>query len=98
MAKSLLNGDGYACLATHDLTLIDRLELLIESENIQSDRFEFQVLYGVPMGNRLEKLKAKGYKVRVYVPFGEDWFEYSLRRLKENPKIISYVLGNFIKR
>ena len=98
MAKSLLNGDGYACLATHDLTLIDRLELLIESENIQSDRFEFQVLYGVPMGNRLEKLKAKGYKVRVYVPFGEDWFEYSVRRLKENPKIISYVLGNFFKR
>ena len=98
MAKSLLNGDGYACLATHDLILIDRLELLIESENIQSDRFEFQVLYGVPMGNRLEKLKAKGYKVRVYVPFGEDWFEYSVRRLKENPKIISYVLGNFFKR
>jgi len=50
------------------------------------------------MGNRLEKLKAKGYKVRVYVPFGEDWFEYSVRRLKENPKIISYVLGNFFKR
>ena len=98
MAKSLLNGDGYACLATHDLTLIDRLELLIESENIQSDRFEFQVLYGVPMGNRLEKLKAKGYKVRVYVPYGKDWFEYSVRRLKENPKIISYVLGNFFKR
>tara|TARA_Y100000590_G_scaffold264754_1_gene297549 strand:+ start:5390 stop:6256 length:867 start_codon:yes stop_codon:yes gene_type:complete len=98
MAKTLLNGDGYACLATHDLSLIDRLEALIESENIPSDRFEFQVLYGVPMRNRLEALKAKGYKVRVYVPFGEAWFEYSVRRLKENPKIISYVMGNWFKK
>ena len=98
MAKTLLNGDGYACLATHDLSLIDRLEALIESENIPSDRFEFQVLYGVPMRNRLEALKAKGYKVLVYVPFGEAWFEYSVRRLKENPKIISYVMGNWFKK
>ncbi len=98
MTKALLNGSGYACLATHDLSLIDRLEALIESENIPSDRFEFQVLYGVPMGNRLEELKAKGYKVRVYVPFGEAWFEYSVRRLKENPKIISYVMGNWFKK
>ncbi len=98
MAKTLLNGDGYACFATHDLSLIDRLEALIESENIPSDRFEFQVLYGVPMRNRLEALKAKGYKVRVYVPFGEAWFEYSVRRLKENPKIISYVMGNWFKK
>ena len=97
MAKTLLNGDSYACLATHDLSLIDRLEALIESENIPSDRFEFQVLYGVPMGNRLEALRAKGYKVRVYVPFGEAWFEYSVRRLKENPKIISYVMGNWFR-
>ncbi len=98
MAKSLLNGSGYACLATHDIPLINRLETLIESENISSDRFEFQVLYGVPMGNRLKELKTKGYKVRVYVPFGEAWFEYSVRRLKENPKIISYVIGNWFKR
>ena len=98
MAKVLLNGSGYVSLATHDLTLIDRLEALIESENIPSDQFEFQVLYGVPTGNRLEELKTKGYKVCVYVPFGEDWFEYSVRRLKENPKIINYVMGNWFKR
>ncbi len=98
MAKALLNGSGYACFATHDLSLIDRLEALFESENISPERFEFQVLYGVPMGNRLEALKAKGYKVRVYVPFGEAWFEYSVRRLKENPTIISYVLKNFFRK
>ena len=98
MAKTLLNGQGYACLATHDITLIDRLESFIDENNISSRRFEFQVLYGVPMGNRLEKLKKKGYKIRVYVPFGEAWFEYSVRRLKENPKIISYVLKNLFKK
>lgn len=98
MAKTLLNGQGYACLATHDLTLIDRLESFIESNDISPNRFEFQVLYGVPMGNKLEQLKGKGYKIRIYVPFGEAWFEYSVRRLKENPKIISYVLRNLFKK
>ena len=98
MAKSVLNGQGYACLATHDLTLIDRLESFIDENDISPKRFEFQVLYGVPMGNRLEELKSKGYKIRIYVPFGEAWFEYSVRRLKENPKIISYVLKNLFKK
>jgi len=98
MAKILLKGQGYACLATHDLTLIDRLESFIEKNSISPHRFEFQMLYGVPMGNKLEKLKRKGYKVRIYVPFGESWFEYSVRRLKENPKIISYVLKNLFKK
>jgi len=98
MARAMFNGTGYACLATHDLDLLDRLELLIEDDNISSDRFEFQVLYGVPMGDRLERLKTKGYKVRVYVPFGEAWFEYAIRRLKENPTIISYVIKNMFRK
>ncbi len=98
MARAMFNGSGFVCLATHDLELLDRLELLIENDRISSDRFEFQVLYGVPMGDRLEKLKTKGYKVRVYVPFGEAWFEYAIRRLKENPTIISYVLKNMFKK
>ena len=50
------------------------------------------------MGNKLDELKEKGYKVRIYVPFGEAWFEYSIRRLKENPKIISYIIGNIFKK
>jgi len=98
MARAMFNGSGFVCLATHDLELLDRLELLIVNDRISPDRFEFQVLYGVPMGDRLEKLKTKGYKVRVYVPFGEAWFEYAIRRLKENPTIISYVLKNMFKK
>ena len=98
ITKEILSGNGFAAIATHDISLIDRIEEWIESTEVSSDRFEFQVLYGVPMGGRLEQLLDKGYTVRQYIPFGKDWFDYSLRRLKENPKIMSYVLGNLFKR
>jgi proline dehydrogenase len=49
------------------------------------------------MAGRLEELKNKGYKIRVYVPFGPDWFDYSVRRLKENPNIAGYVIKNMFK-
>ena len=98
ITKEILSGNGFAAIATHDISLIDRIEEWIESTKVSSDRFEFQVLYGVPMGGRLEQLLDKGYTVRQYIPFGKEWFDYSLRRLKENPKIMSYVLGNLFKR
>jgi len=50
------------------------------------------------MEGRLEALREKGYKVRVYVPYGPDWFDYSVRRLKENPDIAGYVLWNMFKK
>ena len=98
ITKEILSGNGFAAIATHDISLIDRIEEWIESTEVSSDRFEFQVLYGVPMGGRLEQLLDKGYTVRQYIPFGKEWFDYSLRRLKENPKIMSYVLSNLFKR
>lgn len=96
--KNILTGKGFVAIATHDIVLIDRIENWIIENKIPLDRFEFQVLYGVPMGNRLQKLLDKGYTVRNYVPFGEAWFDYSIRRLKENPNIMWYVLGNMFKR
>ena len=96
--KVILNGKGYVAIATHDISLIDNIENWIITNKIPSDRFEFQVLYGVPMGNKLQELLDKGYKVRNYVPFGEAWFDYSIRRLKENPNIMWYVLGNMFKK
>ena len=47
---------------------------------------------------KLNELKNKGYNVRIYVPYGPEWFEYSIRRIKENPKIVSYILKNMFKR
>ena len=97
LARALSAKGAYAGYATHDQDLIDQLLAWIESENIPPDKFEFQVLYGVPMAGRLEELRDQGYKIRVYVPFGPDWFDYSLRRLKENPDIIGYVIKNMFK-
>ncbi|SVD01691.1 uncharacterized protein METZ01_LOCUS354545, partial [marine metagenome] len=78
ITKEILSGNGFAAIATHDILLIDRIEEWIESTQVSSDRFEFQVLYGVPMSGRLERLLDKGYTVRQYVPFGKEWFDYSL--------------------
>ena len=97
LCKTLLNGDGFAGIATHDTQLIHKIDEWITENKIPNDRFEFQVLYGVPMGNELEILKSKGYSVRVYIPFGDTWYEYSIRRLKENPNIAGYVLKNLFK-
>jgi proline dehydrogenase len=98
LAKTMATRNAYSAFATHDQELIDRLLDWIIKDKIPKDLFEFQVLYGVPMNGRLEALLGAGYKVRVYVPYGPDWFDYSVRRLTENPKIISYVLKNFFRK
>ena len=98
MAKKMAKKGSFAGYATHDQDLIDKLLDWIQAERIPSEQFEFQVLYGVPMEGRLENLIRNGYRVRIYVPFGPDWFDYSVRRLKENPNIAKYVLKNFFKR
>ena len=98
MGSVILQKNSYACFATHDQQLIDSLVELVEKMKIETTKFEFQVLYGVPMNGKLEKLISKGYKVRVYVPFGPDWYEYSLRRLKENPKKAEKIIKNLFKK
>ena len=98
MAKKMAKKGSFAGYATHDQELIDKLLDWIQTERIPSEQFEFQTLYGVPMEGRLENLIRNGYRVRIYVPFGPDWFDYSVRRLKENPNIVKYVLKNFFKR
>ncbi|HDY75589.1 MAG TPA: proline dehydrogenase [Candidatus Marinimicrobia bacterium] len=98
LVKEVFKGGGYPAIATHDIFIIDEIEDWIEQNQISNDRFEFQVLYGVPMSGKLTALLNKGFKVRQYVPFGNDWFDYSIRRLKENPKIITYVFKNMFKK
>ena len=88
----------YVGIATHDKFLIDECYKLINKHDVNPDMFEFQVLYGVPMGGYIEKHKNKKYNVRVYVPYGKQWYEYSIRRIKENPNILIYVLKNLFKR
>jgi len=96
--KQVINGGGYAAIATHDLKIIDSLENWIQEEQIQDNRYEFQVLHGVPMGNRLKQLLNNGHNVRIYVPYGISWYDYAIRRLKENPAIFWYVLKNIFRK
>ena len=98
ITKEILSGKGFAAIATHDIPLIDRIESWIEQNNISNDRFEFQVLFGVPMSGWLQKHLENNYRVRIYVPFGKDWYDYSIRRLKENPNIARYILKNIFRR
>ncbi len=87
----LLTNKVYVGIATHDRKLVEGAYEIIERHNIPNEQFEFQMLYGVTPELRKEILD-KGYKMRVYVPYGKDWFGYSTRRLKENPKIASHII------
>ncbi len=97
LVQTGLSKGAYIGIATHDTYLIDTLETWIDNKSIPKDQYEFQVLYGVPMRNRLEDLLDRGHKVRIYIPFGNEWYAYAMRRFKENPKIISYIIGNWFK-
>ncbi len=76
----------YAAIATHDIPLVEGAYKLIEKYNVPKDMYEFQMLYGVTPELRKSIIDG-GHKMRIYVPFGEQWFGYSTRRLKENPKM-----------
>ena len=84
-------------IASHDEELITRCIELIKNRNISNNSFEFQYLYGVPMNKMLEIYQSNNFTVRAYVPYGANWYDYSVRRIKENPKIASYVLKNIFK-
>lgn len=93
----LFKNKVYVGIATHDRKLVDAALLLIEKYNVPNDMFEFQMLYGVTPELRKEIL-SKGYKMRVYVPYGKDWFGYSTRRLKENPKMANDIIKSIFIR
>ena len=89
----ILKSGNYVGIATHDEFLINEAYRMVKELNIPGDKFEFQMLLGVREDLR-DKINADGYKIRIYVPFGEDWYAYSVRRLKENPQIARYVFKN----
>jgi len=96
LLEELLRGGSYVGIATHDEFLVWHALRLIHQLDVPEDRYEFQMLLGVDEELR-EILVGAGHKLRVYVPFGEDWYEYSSRRLKENPKIAGYVAKDVLE-
>ncbi|RFU70074.1 proline dehydrogenase [Peribacillus saganii] len=91
----LLNGN-YTAVATHDDAMIEYTKQLVKDHNISNDQFEFQMLYGIRSERQLELVK-EGYKMRVYVPYGTDWYGYFMRRLAERPANVAFVLKGMFK-
>ncbi|MBD8071479.1 proline dehydrogenase family protein [Bacillus sp. PS06] len=92
----LLNGN-FTAVATHDDAIIEYTKELVKEYQISKDQFEFQMLYGI-RPERQEQLANEGYGMRVYVPFGNDWYGYFMRRLAERPANVAFVLKGVIKK
>jgi len=98
LLEQLLEGGATRVgIATHDPILVTRAEESITKLGIDKGRYEFQMLLGVA-GTLRRKLVTKGHPLRVYVPFGELWYDYSIRRLRENPNIAGHIIRNLFSR
>lgn len=91
LAKSLLEHGAYPAIATHDWRLIEAVEKFTTERGMARDRFEFQMLYGIRRDEQ-RRLVNDGYRLRLYVPFGEAWYPYFMRRLAERPANLFFFL------
>jgi proline dehydrogenase len=96
LMERLLLADAQPALATHDPRLIARAIAIAESEGIGRDRFEFQMLYGVRRDLQ-RTLVDRGYAVRIYVPYGREWYPYFMRRLAERPANVAFMVRAILK-
>lgn len=96
LTKLLLTSGVYHGIATHDEKMIAAATKFAKERNISPDRYEFQMLYGIRRDLQ-QKLVGKGYRMRVYVPYGRYWYPYFMRRLAERPANIWFVLRNMIR-
>jgi proline dehydrogenase len=91
------DGKGVFCgIATHDEAIIDKMRAFVNDNRIDKRAFEFQMLYGVRRDLQ-RRLAAEGYGVRVYIPFGPEWYPYFMRRLAERPANVLFLAKNFFK-
>ncbi len=97
LIKSRLLKGHYTGVATHDGAIIEYTKRLVEEYQIPKSSFEFQMLYGMRAQTQKELVK-QGYKMRVYVPYGKDWYGYFMRRLAERPANIAFVLKGMTKK
>ena len=93
---SLMERGRYPAIATHDEAIIAEATRFARAKGIAADRFEFQMLYGVRRDLQ-EKLVKDGWRMRVYVPFGTQWYPYLMRRLAERPANLAFITGNMVK-
>ncbi len=96
LADRLLLGGRYPALATHDDAIIDHILEFVRANGISADRFEFQMLYGVRRDLQ-QALIEQGWTVRVYVPYGTQWYPYYMRRLAERPANVLFILRSVLR-
>jgi proline dehydrogenase len=96
LMQRLLTAGNYPGLATHDEAIIRQAREFVGRERIGNDRFEFQMLYGVRRDLQI-RLRRAGHNMRVYIPFGTQWYPYLMRRLAERPANIAFLLGNLVR-
>jgi proline dehydrogenase len=96
LSELLLESPVYHALATHDEAMIESAKSFARQHRIDASRFEFQMLYGVRRDLQ-RNLVREGYRVRVYVPFGKDWYPYFMRRLAERPANAIFLAKNFFR-
>jgi proline dehydrogenase len=97
LLEELVERGAYVGIATHDEDLVWESERLVERRGLPGAAYEFQMLLGVAEPLR-RIIRRNGHRLRVYVPFGPHWYAYSLRRLKENPRIAGYILASLVTR
>jgi proline dehydrogenase len=96
LMEHLLAAGNYPAVATHDQAILAHARSFATRQDLSSDRFEFQMLYGVRRDLQVS-LRRAGYRMRVYVPFGTQWYPYLMRRLAERPANIAFILGNLAR-
>jgi proline dehydrogenase len=97
LSNMLLESPIYHGLATHDEAMIAAAKSYAKQHDIPPSRFEFQMLYGVRRDLQ-RKLVAEGYNVRVYIPFGREWYPYFMRRLAERPANVLFLAKNMLRK
>jgi len=97
LTRLLLTDGNYPGIATHDSRLIEYAKKFASARGIAPEKFEFQMLYGVRRDLQTD-LVRQGYNMRVYVPYGKEWYPYFMRRLAERPANVMFVLSNVVKR
>jgi proline dehydrogenase len=94
--ESLFDAGCYVGVATHDPVLVERAKAAVAKRRLPREAYEFQMLLGVA-GTLRRRLVAEGHRLRVYVPYGDAWYAYSVRRLKENPSMAGHVIRGILR-
>jgi proline dehydrogenase len=96
LAKRLLTAGEYPAIATHDERIIEAVKQFVSEQGLGRDRFEFQMLYGIRRDLQ-RRLVKEGYRLRLYVPYGEGWYPYFMRRLAERPANVLFLARNLLR-